>query len=169
MMALTGCINNEMDTMNKMCSEKFNLNTCEMEKVEPSRCLYDISTSNNGKRHFVVYYDSLKCMSCEISKLNNWHKILMEIYDQKTETDALFIFATQKNMRHEVLESLSDSHFGHPVYIDTTGAFTRNNPHFPNDSRFHVFLTDENNNVIHAGNPLSNEKLQALFQKIINE
>ena len=80
-----------------------------------------------------------------------------------------FIFSPSTEELANIRLSLSASRFYHPIYVDTSGIFIRENPHLPHNPLFHTFLLDEDNRVVLVGNPLENEKIEELFWKIVKE
>ena len=68
-----------------------------------------------------------------------------------------------KNL-HRYLTELS-----HPMYVDSKSVFSKVNPQLPKESLFHIFLLDENNNVILVGNPLFNPKLEKMLRRTLQE
>ena len=47
--------------------------------------------------------------------------------------------------------------------------FTRNNSTIPEERYLHTFLLDRENKIVLVGNPNVNERVESLFQKIMNE
>lgn len=54
----------------------------------------------------------------------------------------------------------------HPICIDHTNAFIKNNE-IPVNSAYHTFLVDSDNKVLAIGNPVRNPKIKDLYKEII--
>ena len=55
-----------------------------------------------------------------------------------------------------------------PIYLDKSHLFKSNNKFLPEEKQYHVFLIDENNNVLLVGNPLLNPHVCDIMYKIID-
>lgn len=161
------CSHSEKSKYLSMCSRAINISTEHMLKINPNRRIYQDWCDDEKSYHFIIYFDSLRCATCEINKLNEWHKLLLDIYSDYYDIKCIIIFSPQKQKIQSVVQSIYNSSFGHTIYIDTLGIFARSNPNIPADIRFHTFLLDEKENVIFIGNPCSNKKLQDTFFQVI--
>lgn len=115
----------------------------------------------------VVWYDSVGCSSCRINRMEEWSEMLTYGEALRGRFQTVFVLAPKVKELKSVRISLMGSNLGYPVLIDTTSAFTKANPLVPNDSRFHTFLLDKNNQIILAGSPLDSEALLKLYKKTI--
>lgn len=57
----------------------------------------------------------------------------------------------------------------HVIYIDETYKFRQSNPHIPDNELFHTFVVNNEGKVLMVGNPFQNEKMEALFMKIMEK
>ncbi len=55
----------------------------------------------------------------------------------------------------------------HSVFLDTCNVFKKTNPQMPDNEMFHTFVINKEGNVLMVGNPFANEKMEALFKKVI--
>ena len=117
----------------------------------------------------IVYSDSASCNSCALSKIHFWNDLLDEIRLYGERLNVYFIFSPSTEELANIRLSLSASRFYHPIYVDTSGIFIRENPHLPHNPLFHTFLLDEDNRVVLVGNPLENVRIEELFWKIVKE
>ena len=53
------------------------------------------------------------------------------------------------------------------MFIGTCNAFLCDNPQIPDNELFHTFVINNGGNVLMVGNPFQNEKMEALFKKVI--
>ena len=117
----------------------------------------------------VVYTDSFDCSQCTLKKMYLW-KDFVEL--EKKYDDRFFIFFIIQSGSNSTPALSSNFHFtglNHPIYIDSTDVFMRDNPHIPKEEMFHVFLLDEKDSVVLVGNPLFNTKIEDLLIKQIDD
>lgn len=114
----------------------------------------------------VVFVDSSRCSSCFIKHLSIWNDYLL--LEKQGKVQLLFIVETPKTELDYYFNETRFSHINHPVYFDTETMFRRNNPHIPEDKRFHVFLIDKTSKVVLVGNPVTNSRVDEMFRNIIN-
>ncbi len=62
---------------------------------------------------------------------------------------------------------LKQYHLRNAIYIDTCNAFLDANPQIPDNEMFHTFVINKDGKVLMVGNPFANEKMEALFKKVI--
>ena len=139
-----------------------------MQQCETHLCLSDMSLlameDNEGvvllsfekaPMKLVVYVDSALCSSCLIKNMYHW-------YDVIDKVEARY----HGKMRVKRLEfTYRNSAFRYPIFVDTVNVFRKNNPHIPDDNRFHTFLLDEKGKVVLVGSPLTNVYMRNLFFK----
>lgn len=122
------------------------------------------------KIKYVIYSDSVDCMSCAINQMDLWNPFL----EYSKRYNGLFKFyfilcPSKKDIKSVKIMLSKNSKFNYPVILDTLGQFERLNPHLPKNKALHAFLLDENNNVILVGNPLLNKKIKEMFYRIVEE
>ena len=131
------------------------------------KCTYKCSDVLNSRYKYIVYYDSLTCKPCHLDELEQWTELLSD-FDVK-EISCLFVLSIQKGRIDSYKEYYDELQVKYPVFFDVNNSFLKHNPHIPEESMFHTFLLDGNNNVILVGNPLYNEDIKKLFLDIINK
>ena len=127
---------------------------------------YDIKTTNFI---FVVYMDSLQCVSCEVNRLPLWNDLILWANTFDGDFGIVFIFSPSKEGKTMVEHLLPASKLMSGVYIDESHIFTENNPHIPSNPLFHKFLLDRNGNVLLVGDPTSNTRIEKLLREIVTE
>ena len=126
---------------------------------------YSLNPSINN--HFVIYYDSLSCSSCQIKRLSE-NDYLFNLSDSLKSFDVLVIFSPKEDHVIDVIQSLLGTGCSYPVLIDTQHEFALSNPHIPSDNRFHYFLLNKESKPIFVGNPYDNDRLYNSFIKSLN-
>ena len=114
----------------------------------------------------IVWYDSLICGSCEISKMYVWDEITTYADSLAQWFSIVFLFSPKKEDLRKVNISLKTGKFDYPVFIDHNATFAKQNK-LPKNRRLHTFLLDKNNNVVLIGSPLYNPSLWTLYQRTI--
>lgn len=117
----------------------------------------------------VVYTDSFDCSQCTLKKMYLW-KDFVEL--EKKYDDIFFIFfiiQSGSNSTHALSSNFHFTGLNHPIYIDSTNVFMRDNPHIPEEVLFHVFLLDEKDSVVLVGNPLFSTKIEDLLIKQVDD
>ena len=122
-----------------------------------------------GMAKMIIYYDSLLCSSCKLSRLSEWGPIVA--YSRSTRQDFIpvFIFSPSAHNRHNFELALRGNPFDTPIYVDDKGEFLKLNSFVPQNHMCHVMLVDKNNRVLLVGNPLENTKLWDLYYTTIRE
>ena len=72
-------------------------------------------------------------------------------------------------MKSVLTKLRKDTILNNYIYVDTCNVFTRNNSTIPEERYLHTFLLDRENKIVLVGNPNVNERVESLFQKIMNE
>lgn len=124
------------------------------------------SLNDNYKYTMVIYMDSLSCSSCEIKHLNSWNKLLH--YEQENIVKFVFIFTPSKENRNLTKNLYMESNFVHGIYIDNYGVFKNLNKNIPDNEMLHCFLLDKDNRIVLVGNPIRNDEMGKLFEKVIH-
>ena len=129
----------------------------------------DTSSCSVKSLKFIVYSDSVECVSCKLKRMYMWDSLMVKVEKVNIPVGFYFIFSPKKedmSMFNFTMETIPPSGF---IYVDTTNIFMRINPYIPQNPVMHTFLLDENNNVLLVGNPLENEKIKKLFWQIVEE
>lgn len=113
----------------------------------------------------VVWYDSIGCSSCQISKMFEWEEITAYAQAMREKFNVIFLFTPKKIDQQSLRIALRAHDFKYPVFIDGESVFVRKNPHLSTNKSLHTFLLDKNNQVILVGNPLNNPTLWKLYKE----
>ena len=117
----------------------------------------------------IVWYDSLLCVSCQITKMDEWNEITMYADSFAEWFSIIYLFTPQRKDLFILDAILKDTEFNYPLFIDINGTFVRQNPNLPKQQQLHTFLLDKNNRVILVGNPLHNPPLWELYKSTIQK
>ena len=80
----------------------------------------------SGYTHsLVVFYDSTECMSCALTKIHGWNKLITE-YEPKG-VNFIFILAPERDETETMSIWFEAEQFIHSVYIDSLQTFIQNN------------------------------------------
>ncbi len=124
----------------------------------------------NAKMKLVVYTDSTKCSECTFKNMYMWEDFVKLEKQYSNKFNIVYIFQAKIGMHDKDLaSSFNMTELNHPMYIDSKSEFSKANPQLPQESIFHIFLLDENNNVILVGNPLFNPKIEKMLRKYLQE
>ena len=141
-----------------------------MDSMVNARTLIGQLPKRNASAEYVWvdYVDSLECTDCAIKRLLQWRTLIKQNYAYRL--DFLFILSPNQHHLKSVLTKLrKDTILNNYIYVDTCNVFTRNNSTIPEERYLHTFLLDRENKIVLVGNPNVNERVESLFQKIINE
>lgn len=115
---------------------------------------------------FVEYFDSTECTPCAISRLYLWDLYINKHTEYNDLVKYVFIFSA-----FDTIDIAFDNYNVNnqliTVYWDSCGTFIKNNPHIPQNTKMHSFLLDRNNTITLIGNPLSNNKIEKLLNKMV--
>lgn len=112
----------------------------------------------------LVYTDSVGCTSCKLH-LPIWEVFINEIDGSVTEPVS-FLFYFQPKSQEELIATLKQNRFDHPIYIDDTGDISKINA-LPSRMEHQCFLLDRDNKVLAIGNPILNQKIWNLYMEIL--
>ena len=79
-----------------------------------------------------------------------------------------YIIDTRNHNRKELIAAINKTYIQGEGYFDNMGIFRITNEFIPSNNFFYTFLLDHNNNVIVAGNPLNNPKIEELLIETID-
>lgn len=117
----------------------------------------------------VVYTDSGACSQCTLKKMYLWKDFVDLERKYNGQFYIFFIIQSGSNSTYSLVSNLHHTELNHPIYIDSTNAFTKRNPHIPSESIFHVFLLDKRDSVILVGNPLFNNQIEDMLRGKVDE
>lgn len=166
--SLCGCTLSSLkveDILMKMKAEPMDLNTNEFHLVLTKNA-DNVSSRLEERYKLVVYSDSNNCSGCYIDHLSRWNDFLY-LENDGLGVNFYFIIEARNNETEKLVPLLEDCDLRHAIYIDENSSFRKSNPNLPEESFFHTFLLDQNNNVLLVGNPLSNERMENLYLKTI--
>lgn len=107
------------------------------------------------------------CGSC-IYELNEWEKFRKKI--NSSQLGLIYLVYSNDNL-HLFKDLLSNSkiNFNHPYFEDIDKRVIGANGFSKYDTNFQTFLIDKYDNIILAGNPISNKKIKELYLKEIQK
>jgi len=121
---------------------------------------------NNGNPKIVsrIYGD---CHVC-IKALKKWKKSeIIRQFDTLGVKIMFYIFSDEyKYFEEKMYPKIVLSH---PLIIDTTNSFLRENSFIGINKNNHTLLLNSNNKVLLVGNPINNKKLMKLYKEEINK
>ena len=117
----------------------------------------------------VIWYDSLVCSSCQLSRMYEWNNIVTYADSLASWFSIIYLFTPKIDDIDRVNVVLKTNNFDYPLFIDRNSSFIKQNPNLPKNRRLHSFLLDKNNRVVLLGNPLYNPALWALYKRTIQE
>lgn len=167
-LTLSACHGRLAENVNRMMHESVKLDTVDMENVNIHGSIYN-SVGSNSEFTLVVYNDEFECLSCKVSRLNEWHRFLTQIYDAYHDVKVCFIFSPPNDNTDDIRELIGEQGFRHPVFIDSNHLFERENSWLPVESLYHTFLVDKDNRIVLVGNPLKNQKIRKMLFEIIEK
>ncbi len=167
-LVFTACHGKLTKNVNMMMHKTVQLDTIDMEVINPRRNIY---LSNDSDKAFtlIIYNDESECLSCNVKKLNEWHRFLTQVYSTYNGVRVCYIFSPDDEDMDETRVLLQTQGFGHPVFVDSAHVFEKANPWLPKESIFHTFLLNNSNKIILIGNPLQNQKINQMFFDIISK
>ena len=167
--ALVGC-NRNVDIRNKietMKSFPINLDTSDM-LLYNNEFVSD-SLVDTSKLKLIIYMDSTECMPCYLKSMVEWKSFDNLIDKYKGQLAFVFILEPKDGTKDQVANHFIDiPKIKMPIYLDKSHLFKSNNKFLPEEKQYHVFLIDENNNVLLVGNPLLNPHVCDIMYKIID-
>ena len=125
--------------------------------------------SQKAPLKLIVYVDSTECSSCYIGNIRKWEPLLDSLWVYKDILRVTILLSPSESERGLAFEKLKYSKFKYPLCIDTCNAFASANKHIPANKVCHIFLLDEDNEVILVGNPIGNKKINDLLDGILKE
>lgn len=115
----------------------------------------------------IVFVDSTECSKCRIDNFIRYGSL----FDLSRETGSFEVFlllSTRKSEYQDIVKHLVLSSSPYPVYLDTENSFRTKNSFVQNNNSMHTLSVDSDNHVILVGDPIYNESIMDLFQKLFN-
>lgn len=129
-----------------------------------SDSIYNAQEIEGATLKYIYYVDSSECSPCVLKKAFKWNDYILKFDKYKKKFSVSYIISSKSC--DNIIMQARKSGFCQAIFIDTLGAFSKQNPHIPKESMYHVFLLDERNRIILVGNPLTNKDIEKSFLKI---
>ena len=97
----------------------------------------------NHEFKILHYIDTIGCTNCHL-QLFDWKLYMKELKSSSIDIALIFVVFTKNYEEFEIIQR--NNHFFYPL---------------------HTFLLDRNNKVLAIGNPINNESIRNIFDKII--
>lgn len=117
----------------------------------------------------IVYTDTLNCSECTLRKMYLWDDFVKLEKQYNGRFEIVFIMQTRQNATQSLVSALHFTELHHPIYVDSTNVFMTTNPHIPSENWYHIFLLDENGQVVLIGSPLFNSEIERQLLNIVEE
>ena len=120
---------------------------------------------DTAKRPIMVvkYINNVNCGHCIAFDLLKMQEVISSLYGDCCGLICIIGGMSNSN----IVKEFHDSHVNSEVYLDTCNAFLGANPQIPDNELFHTFVINNEGKVLMVGNPFQNEKMEALFKKVI--
>ena len=151
--------NNIAEQIKLFCSTKVELPVTSMIKLYPEEKFDDTTVIKDMT--MIIYIDSATCQSCAFKSLYKWNDII------NNNKNVEFKFIVDNRDVEYVNNKFIRSFLKHEILVDTGSVFLEKNPLFPTNNLLHSFMINKEHNVIYVGSPIANEKMEALFKKVI--
>ena len=115
----------------------------------------------------IVFVDSTECSKCRVDNFIRYES-LFDLSRTTGSFEVLLLLSVCNSEYQNILDHLVLSSPPYPVYMDTENSFRGDNPIIPDNSSMHSFSLDSDNRVILVGDPIYNESIMDLFQKLFN-
>lgn len=139
--------------------------TSELLCIDNTVISHNQGEMNVAKYNLLVYSGPDECSTCAMSKMSEWNAMLD--FEKEGLIKMTFIFCPSEKEKGDLIAAYRSSGLEHSILIDTCGIFPRQNPHIPQESRFHTFLLDSVGKVVLVGNPIKNMRIKKLYYEII--
>ena len=111
----------------------------------------------------ITYLDSSECTGCHMH-LKEWTALVDQLNNYNTEVS--FLMIVDGKTKTDVKEILKGHNFMHPVIIDSTQTFLKDN-NLPSEEAYHTFLLDADNKIVALGNPVLNPKMAKVYKSAL--
>lgn len=123
----------------------------------------DLGIDEQNYIYIVNYIEEYGCSKCKLSTMSELYRNNI----QSKGTILLSIIQSEKTKIEETHNIAKPIGLCGYVYLDTCNAFLEANPQIPDNELFHTFVINNEGKVLMVGNPFQNEKMEALFKKVI--
>lgn len=151
------------NTIRKFQSHPITIHTTDYI-VFCSDSTYNVQDIDEATLKYICYVDSTECSPCVLKKAFKWNDYICKFRKHNKKITFTYIISSKNS--DDIITQARESGFCQTVFIDTSGVFSKQNPHIPKESMYHIFLLDENNRIILVGNPLTNKGIEKAFFKI---
>lgn len=134
------------------------------EKLERRICSLYPDTVRSYQVYIIKYIDSYSCGTCMASTIANKET---KYFDKYENVCFMYIIKTTTKEKEQVYRDLCSKRVRGSVFLDTENALLKSNPNFPDNSLFHTFVINNNGEVLMVGDPFLNDRMEALFNKVI--
>lgn len=156
------------DKINKMGKERIIIPFDKMSCYSAAK-LND-TIYHEHKYKYILFADSNECSSCVLNSLYDYTDYIAKITKgREKELGFYFIFSPKHKELNKIKNKVLHSNISYPVYIDSDGVFAAINSNIPSESIFHTFMIDNSGCIVLVGNPIKNEKIDALFRNRLDE
>lgn len=115
----------------------------------------------------VIYYiNENECNTCQLSYLFTTVKSNRQFLEEN-EIGLNCVIESKDVMNIENYVKYNVDFWNGHIYIDTCKVFLNKNPQIPDNELYHTFVINNEGKVLMVGNPFANEKMEALFKKVI--
>ena len=121
---------------------------------------YDYSTADYK---ILALMDSVSCIECQL-RIDDWKRFITDV-DSLTNANIRYLFVMKPVSERNLYDVLKDEDFQIPVCTDASEFRKINKMEFPGT---HVFLLDQNNQIICVGNPLLRKRIRELYFNLMN-
>lgn len=168
---LSGCKDSQSEIANTISKMQASRVSIPFDKMS---CWINDSLQNycpweQAKLKLVVYTDSFACSQCTFKKMYLWKDFVRMEKKYNNKFYIFFIIQSGSNSTSALSSYFHYTELNHPMYIDSTNIFKKENPNIPSEEMFHVILLDENDSIILVGNPLFNTQIEDMLIKQVNE
>lgn len=114
----------------------------------------------------IFYITKEQCQSCYFTELVKYERSNYEEL-KKNGVRIMYIIATDKLNKKKLEDELINARIKGVAFLDTCNVFLESNPHIPEKELYHTFVCNNEGKILMVGNPFQNEKMEALFKKVI--
>ena len=138
------------------------------DKMVKRICSLYTDTTSGQKPFLLLNYidmDSIECSQCRLAAMENVESFIeKEAYEC---VDVIYIIHSAPHLMESSYRKICNARLKGIAYFDTTGVFLKNNLNFPQKGIFHTLLLDKNRKIVMLGSPCLNDKMRALFRRIV--
>ena len=101
---------------------------------------------------------------------SEWIRIQEIIEEKRIDLSLMIIIMPSKGIVNEFPKLMANTpEMIDYIYFDYFGLLEKKNPHLPKSKSLHTFLMDKNGKVLLVGNPVRNNKINALMLDILED